>query len=231
MNEGKYLFADSDFTRHGLGEWIRQGLVGLILCAVLVSSSTFSHAEDDPAALLDQTIQSALREFSESRDRYAQDADALLSLLDRTIIPLFDFDRIARLVLAKHWKNADQQQRDAFSVEFKRLMIATYSSALFKYNGEQYVRILDTEIKEKKQRLLATVRTELVLGNGSAPVPIDYFLIRMENDGAWKIYNLSVAGLNMVINYRGVFQSSILEKGLKGTIDSMRESNDRFLAS
>ncbi len=210
---------------------MRQVLVGLILCTVLVAGSTFSYAEDDPAALLDQTIQSALKEFSESRDRLAEDSPALLSFLDQTVVPLFDFDRIARLVLAKNWKKASQQQRDAFSVEFKRLMIATYSSALFKYNGEQYVRILDAEIKEKKQRLLATVRTELVLGNGSAPVPVDYFMIRTGDDVPWKIYNLSVAGINMVINYRGVFQSTILEKGLTGTIDSMRESNDRFLTS
>ena len=210
---------------------MRQVLVGLVLCIVLVAGSTFSYAEDDPAALLDQTVQSALKKFSESRDRLAGDPSALLSLLDQTVVPLFDFDRIARLVLAKNWKNASQQQRDAFSVEFKRLMIATYSSALFKYNGEQYVRILEAEIKEKKQRLLATVRTELVLGNGSAPVPVDYFMIRTGDDAPWKIYNLSVAGLNMVINYRGVIQSTILEKGLTGTIDSMRESNDRFLTS
>ena len=229
MTRQKYLFPDS--ARHGRGEWIWQVMAGLVLCTVLATSSTFSYGEDDPAAVLDRTIHSALKEFSESRGRLAEDPPALLSLLDRTVVPLFDFDRIARLVLAKHWKKASQQQRDAFSVEFKRLMIATYSSALFKYNGEQYVRILDAEIKKKKQSLLATVRTELVMGNGSAPVPVDYFMIRTCNDGAWKIYNLSVAGLNMVINYRGVFQSSILEKGLSGTIDSLRESNDRFLPS
>ncbi len=229
MNRQTNLFADS--ASYGPRERGRQVLAGLVLCAVLVASSTFSHAEDDPATLLDQTIQSALKEFSESRNRLAGDMPALLLLLDRTVVPLFDFDRIARLVLAKHWKNASQQQRDAFSVEFKRLMIATYSSALFKYNGEQYVKILDKEIKEKKQRFLATVRTELVLGGGSAPVPVDYFMIRTGDDGPWRIYNLSVAGLNMVINYRGVFQSAILEKGLTGTIDSLRESNDRFLTS
>ena len=206
-------------------------VTGMTLCILLTIGSGLGHAEDDPAELLDQTIQSALKEFIESKDRLAEDTPALLALLDRTVVPLFDFERITRLVLAKHWKKANQQQRDAFAVEFKRLMIATYSSALFKYDGRQFVRILGAEIKEKKQRLLATVRTELVFGDGASPVPVDYFMIRADDGEPWKIYNLSVAGLNMVINYRGVFQSSILEKGLTETIDSMRESNDRFLAS
>ncbi|MCY4050240.1 MAG: ABC transporter substrate-binding protein [Gammaproteobacteria bacterium] len=217
--------------RHGQFDWLRRVLIGMTLCIVLAIGSGPSYAEDDPTILLDQTIQLALQEFIKSKDRLVDDTSAFLALLDRTIVPLFDFDRIARLVLAKHWKMASQQQRDEFAIEFKRLMIATYSSALFKYDGRQFIRILGAEIKEKKQRILATVRTELVFGNGTSPVPVDYFMIRTSEDGPWKIYNLSVAGLNMVINYRGVFQSSILEKGLTETIDSMRKSNDRFLSS
>ena len=217
--------------RSSLKQRIRAASVKLAAIVLLTAGSVTGHAEDDPIALLDQTLQSALSEFLATKDQMEQDSRQLTALLDRVIVPLFDFERIARLVLAKHYKTASQEERNAFSVEFKRLLIATYSSALFKYTGQQEVRFIDAEIKEKKQRQLATVRSELVLGDGSQPIPIDYFMIRSQGGESWKIYNLSVAGLNMVINYRGVFQSSILNKGLPETIKSMRESNNRLMAS
>lgn len=229
MNSPKRVLLSRD--RRAYGNRLRNAFIGLAISAVLAFSSGSAHAEDDPVVLLDRIIQSALSEFLASKDELQNDTSALIELLDRTIVPLFDFERITRLVLAKHWKKATQEERDAFSVEFKRLMIATYSSALFKYSGEQEVKILGADIKEKKQRQLATVRTELVLGDGSNPVPIEYFMIRIDDGAPWKIYNIAVAGLNMVINYRGVFQSTILDKGLEGTIDSMRRNNDRFIAS
>ncbi|MXZ80116.1 MAG: ABC transporter substrate-binding protein [Gammaproteobacteria bacterium] len=216
-------------TTQAIGVRARRIFSGAVLLVVFFAASGSVFAEEDPAALIDRTVRSALDEFLERKEELTGNNPALLELLNRTVVPLFDFDRIARLILARSWKKAGPEQREAFAHEFKRLMIATYSLALFQYTGKEKVRIHEAEIKEKKQRLFATVRTEVILGDEIEPVPVDYFLIQAAQGESWKIYNLSVAGLNMVINYRGVFQATILDRGLDGTIASMKESNDRFM--
>lgn len=218
-----------DLTTLAIGTRIRRIFSGAVLLVALLAASGSVLAEDDPAVLVDRTVHSALDEFLQRKEELKGNNPALLELLDRTVVPLFDFNRIARLILTRNWKRASPEQREAFAHEFKRLMIATYSTALFQYTGNEEIRVHGAEVKEKKQRLFATVRTEVILGDGIEPVPVDYFLIQSAEGEPWKIYNLSIAGLNMVINYRGVFQSAILDKGLDGTIASMRENNDRFM--
>ena len=88
-----------------------------------------------------------------------------------------------------------------------------------------HLRAAEKMVKEKKGRRFATVNTEVTINDGG-PIPVVYSM--MENaDSGWKVYNLTVGDLNMVINYRNVIQSSIHSEGLDGTIASMKENNDR----
>ena len=186
--------------------------------------SPAGHTNDDPALLVENTVQSLFKEFTGSRSELEGDNPALFSLVDRVASPLFDFDYISKLVLAKSWKSANEGQRDEFAREFKRLMIVTYATALFKYTGNEAMTFGETEIREKKGIQFAKVNTEVTINEGD-PIPVIYSLIK-DQDKGWKIYNLTVGSLNMVINYRNVIQSSIHSDGLDGTIASMKTNND-----
>ena len=69
------------------------------------------------------------------------------------------------------------------------------------------------------------MKSEVILSEGS-PIPVEYALIQ-DDQKVWRIYNLTVGSLNMVLNYRKVIQSSIRTEGLDGTIASMKKNNDR----
>ena len=127
--------------------------------------------------------------------------------------------------MGKTWKSASDAQKQEFANEFKRLLIVTYATALFQYTGNEAMTFGETKIKEKKGRRFATVNTEVTVNEGG-PIPVVYSMV--ENaDSDWKVYNLTVGDLNMVINYRNVIQSSIHSEGLDGTIASMKANNDR----
>ena len=104
-------------------------------------------------------------------------------------------------------------------------MVVTYATALFRYTGNETMSFGETAIKEVKGRQFATVNTEVVIG-GEAPVPVVYSLL-LDESGQWKIYNLTVGSLNLVINYRNVIQSTIQSEGLDGMIASIRENNEK----
>ena len=200
-------------------------LVAFATVVTLAAGAAGTQAAEDPAAVIDQAVQSLFGEFTETRAQLEGDNPALYEMVDRLAGPLFDFGYISKLVMGKSWKSASDAQREDFSTEFKRLMIVTYATALFQYTGNEAMTFGETKIKEKKGRRFATVDTEVTITEGN-PIPVVYSMVENADTG-WKVYNLTVGDLNMVINYRNVIQSSIHSEGLDGTIASMKANNDR----
>ncbi len=55
------------------------------------------------------------------------------------------------------------------------------------------------------------VKTKVIQAGGQQPIPIDY---SMEKTGdGWKVYDVTVAGVSLVTNYRSTFNSQVSEGG------------------
>ena len=204
-----------------------------LLAVLAISVTLFAipqiGANDDPALIVEKTVNSLLEEFSEKRDQLEGNNSDLFGLVDEIASPLFDFDYISKLVLAKNWKKASAQQRREFADEFKRLLIVTYATALFQYTGNETVEFGESAVKEKKGVRFGTVNTAVSLSEQGA-MPVVYSLIqddRRDDSHQWKIYNLTVGSLNMVLNYRAVIQALIHRDGLDGMIAGIKDNNDK----
>lgn len=182
------------------------------------------YAEEDPAVVISERVNTLLDEFVAQREQLEGNKSALFELVDRVASPLFDFNYITKLVLAKNWKKATAEQRLDFATEFKRLLINTYATALFRYT-DQSMTFGETTYKEKQGVRFATVNTEVLAQSGGQPITVVYSMLN-PGDG-WKIYNLTVADLNLAINYRNVIQSIVQKEGLEGAIEVMKTKNDK----
>ncbi len=201
-------------------------LKALFVGMFLMFSAGSANAQDTaPEKSIEQAVQNLLDEFSNRRSELQSDKEALYTMVDRLARPHFDFDRISKLILAKNWKKADEAQRTAFTNEFRTLLIRTYATALFQYTGKEKMIFEPGEIKERKGVKSATVNSEVKLSDGPG-IPVIYSMI-LGNDQQWKIYNLKIAGVNMVTNYRQTYGASIRNQGIDGLIESMREANAR----
>ncbi len=204
--------------------WFLRYLVPFaLLCMTSLVAS--SNVDKQPNLVIQQTIDEVLDQFVMQRDVLAKDKRKLYRLVDELVSPLFDFSHIAKLVLAKSWKSADSDEKTQFEAEFKKLLIVTYATALFQYTGEEKMVFQGTKITKRKDRLFAKVDSEITLGQGN-PIPIVYSMIQNRHK-QWKIYNLKIGSLNMVLNYRNVIQASIRSNGLQGTIATIKENNDK----
>ncbi len=176
-----------------------------------------------PEQSIYRAVDQLLVEFNLHRSELEQDPPALYRLVDRLTRPYFDFDRIAKLVLAQNWKTASETQRREFGEQFRQLLIRTYATALFQYDGSGTIQFKTTRVKERGGFQFATVESEVVLGG--APIAVDYSMI-LDPQDQWKIYNVVIAGVNMVTNYRKVYGASIRQLGLDGLISAMRQANE-----
>ncbi len=201
-------------------------LLVVLALAILQFSGPLTYANDDPSIIVEKTVNQLFEEFTANREQLLGNNSDLFNLVDRVASPLFDFDYISKLVLAKSWKKATEQQRNQFAEEFKNLIIVTYATALFRYTGDETMEFEESGIKERKGIKFGTVNTKVKISDGP-PIPVVYSLIK-KPDEQWKIYNLTVGDLNMVLNYRNVIQSTIHSEGLDGTIASMKANNDKY---
>jgi phospholipid transport system substrate-binding protein len=132
-----------------------------------------------------------------------------------------DFSRVSSLVLGKYWGRATPEQREAFSREFKRLLVRTYATTFLELEDWE-IRFLtfppgagDTDV---------TVRTEVIHPAGP-PVGVVYRL-RRDQDG-WKAYDVVIEGISLVTNYRSSFAREVRRYGMDRLIERIAELNDR----
>lgn len=104
--------------------------------------------------------------------------------------------------------------------EFQTLLVRTYSNALTNYRDEV---IEVNPLLPQSDPKTTTVKTVVTQGHGKEPVPIDYSMEKTDN--GWKVFDVTVAGVSLVTNYRSTFNSQIKKGGINGLIESLAKKN------
>jgi phospholipid transport system substrate-binding protein len=152
-------------------------------------------------------------------DRSAGRPTDVPSLVEKKILPHFDFHRMTSIAMARNWRLATPEQQAALTEQFRTLLVRTYSSALSSYR--------DQDIEYRPLRMAAG-ETEVLVRSflrrpGTQPVAIDY---DMENGlTGWKVFDIKIEGISLVLNYRETFAAAVRSGGLEGLIKSLSDKN------
>jgi len=66
------------------------------------------------------------------------------------------------------------------------------------------------------------VRTQFIRAGGQ-PLPIDFTMHQKE--GTWKVYDITVEGVSLVMTYRSEFDAIVKQKGIDGLIQALATKN------
>jgi len=155
------------------------------------------------------------------RDAAAGQATDIAHLVAVKILPLFDFRRMTRLAVGRNWRIASPAQQDALVDQFTQLLVRTYSSALSSYR-DQEIHYLPLRAPAGDAEVV--VRSS-VKQAGAQPLAIDY---EMENTAAgWKVYDVKVAGISLVLTHRETFAAAVRDDGIDGLIKALAAKNAR----
>lgn len=175
---------------------------------------------DAPDRLVDKTVHEVIEIIQKDEELKSGNKEKMLDLIETKILPHFDFTRMTQLAMGQHWLATVPEQRNKLVDEFRTLLVRTYSNALTTYHDET---IEVTPIKHLSNNTETIVRTLVIRGNGKQPVPIDYSMEK-KPDG-WKVYDVTVAGVSLVTNYRGSFNSQIRKSGVEGLLKTLVDKN------
>jgi phospholipid transport system substrate-binding protein len=173
----------------------------------------------EPEALIRSTVDEVLAIVKQDKDIQAGNKKKVNELVDAKVLPHFNFTHMTRLAVGKNWRNATPEQKKNLEIEFRNLLVRTYTTAFTTYK-DQGVEV--KPLKMANDATDVTVKTS-ILNKGKPPLPVNYDMEKTAN--GWKVYDLSIEGVSLVTNYRGTFAEEIQKSGIDGLIKTLVEKN------
>jgi phospholipid transport system substrate-binding protein len=174
-----------------------------------------------PEELVRKVTDDILSAIQSDKQLQAGDRKKALDLAEKKILPLVDFREAARLAVGRPWNAATPEQRERLTDQFRTMLVRIYSNAIGTYKG-QTMRVQPVRMAPGATDV--TVRNQF-LRPGAAPVAVEYAM-RKTPEG-WKIYDINVEGVSLVLTYRGEFEQIIRESGVDGLIKRLAERNEQ----
>ncbi len=182
--------------------------IGLLISFVCFSCVTTYAQSGDPVSLLRNIANNMIAGLKANKATLKTKPQIVYNLAHRYVVPFADLDRMAREVLPPSvWEGATPAQRQQFKSEFTTTVIRTYASALTSYQ-DQTIRFFPVR-GGTEGRNTVEVNSEID-SSQNQPINVSYRLVR--NGGAWRLYDMSVEGVDMLESFRAQF-ADILQQG------------------
>jgi phospholipid transport system substrate-binding protein len=138
----------------------------------------------------------------------------------------FDGPGIARFVLGRYWRTASEQEQQEYMKLFEDYVIFVYGTRLSHFNGETF-KVRGSRTDESG----TVVSTDIISPSGEPPIKVDWRLIA--DRGAFKINDVIIEGISMMVTQRSEFASIIQRHGgqVGGLLALMREKTNTASAA
>lgn len=189
--------------------------------AALLLGSFGAHAQGHTPP--DELVKGVMLEIQAiiERDKDLQGGDRgkTIRLIEDKALPHFNDVGMTALAVGVNWRKASPEQKKRLTEEFRALLVRTYASSLASFRDQKFdfrplrMKPADTEV---------TVQVR-VLQPSAQPVIVEYDMEKTPR--GWKCYDVRVAGISLVINYRTEFANLVRDSGIDGLIRSLETKN------
>src|SRR5579872_4814778 len=169
-------------------------------------------ANASPSDIVTAAANGMLKDLDADRAAYKKDPAKVGDLVNKYLLPHFDTEYAARLVLGRFWKTATPDQRKRFVDAVYHSLLNNYGSALTDFTTDR-LKIFPAKTDPGSDR--ATVRTEVKRDNGDR-ISVNYAMHKTTE--GWKAYDVAIDGISYVNSYREDFGPQIEKDGLDSII-------------
>lgn len=196
-----------------------------LLAPVFAGAAETSSPAITPDALVKNVTEEVMTILRTDKGIQSGNKQKAVALIEDKVAPHFDFDRMTSLAVGQHWQQADPGQRQALTREFRTLLVRTYATSLTAYRDQT---VTFKPAGQPNGNGDVTVRSQ-INKPGAQPIPLDYSLSR--NGDGWKVFDVTIANVSLVTNYRSSFAAEVEKGGLAGLLKTLQEKNRRLEAT
>ena len=173
--------------------------------------------DGSPEGLVRQVTNDVLDAIKNDAALQSGDKQKALALAEKKVLPHLDFNEMTRLASGRTWNAATPEQRERLVSAFRAMLVRTYANSIDIYRGQT---MMVEPARVPTSATEATVRNRYV-SPGKRPTPVEYSM-RKGADG-WKIYDIVVDGISLVLTYRSQFEEAARNTGIEGLITQLQD--------
>jgi phospholipid transport system substrate-binding protein len=199
----------------------------LVTSLLFISSAVLAQTPDQatpPDALIKMVVTDVMASVKSDPDIQKGNIPKIVELVEKKIVPYTDMRRTTEMSMGPNWKKASPEQQNQLVLEFKNLLIRTYSGALSQLRDQTVQFKALRAAPDDKEVVVKTV----VIGRGD-PVPLDYRLEK--TDKGWKVYDMNIMGVWLVEAYRNQFANQISQNGIDGLVKFLQDRNKQLAST
>jgi phospholipid transport system substrate-binding protein len=129
---------------------------------------------------------------------------------------LFDDVEMSKRTLSRNWNSLNAAQRQEFVKLFRQVLEKAYVDRILAYSDEKIVFDKESMVSETQ----AEVQTR-VLTSANKEIPISYRTIL--KDGGWKVYDVVIENVSLVLNYRTQFNEILAKNDPEHLLETLRQ--------
>ena len=186
---------------------------------VLPVVSPVAAQELGPEELVKQVTQEIFDAIKSDNELAAGNRQKAIKLAEEKVLPHIDFEEATRLAVGRSWAKATPEQKKRLVTEFRNMLVRTYSNAITAYQG-QTMKVMPVRMKPGDTEV--TVHNQFFRAGGK-PVLLDYSMHK--TDDGWKIYDIVVEGVSLVLTYRSEFDAVVKQEGIDALIKRLVQKN------
>jgi phospholipid transport system substrate-binding protein len=194
-----------------------KALVLSLLCSFLTGSllDVSNAVAGAPTDMVKSTVDRVIKILTDPKYKGEANKEARRKVLREAILPRFDFPEMAKRALGAEWGRRTPAEQKEFVNVFTAFMEKASIQNIESYDNERFIYS-----GEKTSDSQAEVEGKILNGRGEE-TKIVYLLHRV--GGEWRAYDLVVAGISLVSNYRSQFSRLIRQSSYEGLLRVMRE--------
>lgn len=199
---------------------LRAVMRSALICCVWAAAmpARADAALPEPYQIVQQTTEQVLTIIRDGKGYYEKDPARFNRQVEAVLDKVVDFDSFARGVMgpyagAQRYQALTTEQEKAvfrarierFSGSFKQGLIETYAKGLLKFDGQRIETLPPRKGDDFNSGSVAVLQN--IYGSADKPYVIQYSM-RRNRDGAWKLHNVIIEGINLGQTYRSQFAAA-----------------------
>ncbi|MCF8197337.1 MAG: ABC transporter substrate-binding protein [Sulfuritalea sp.] len=173
-----------------------------------------------PDVMIKTVTNDVLEIVRKDKDIQSGNTKKAIDLVEAKVLPHFNFERMTQLAVARDWRKATPAQKKILIDEFQNLLVRTYSKALTEYKDQT---VVFKPFSMKAGETDVRIRTEIKQAGAGKNIGMDYYLEK--SDTTWKVYDIEVADVSLITNYRSSFTTEVSKGGIEGLIKTLQAKN------
>jgi len=137
--------------------------------------------------------------------------------LSAIFVGAFDVLAMAHFSIGRGWDSASEEQRQRYIPLFEKYVVSLYADRFSAYSGET----VEVVSARTEQSGLSVVVTRIKRRDDPRPVSAEYRL--RASEGGFKIIDVSVEGMSLLVSKRAEFQAVLAREGLDGLMRRMQD--------